>query len=90
VLEPEPEEASVAAEIDRLVATTGVKLRGRLTGLRIERLGGGVVLSGTARSFYAKQLALHAVMTGTRLPVVRNEIRVVGSDGKEARVRRGS
>jgi hypothetical protein len=73
----DPKATSVAAEIDRLAAETGRMLRGRLTGLRIELLGGGVVLSGTARSFYAKQLALHAVMTGTRLPVVRNEIRVV-------------
>lgn len=69
--------AAVAAEIDWLAAETGRKLRGRLTDLRIERQGVGVVLSGTARSFYAKQLALHAVMTGTRLPVVRNEIRVL-------------
>lgn len=68
---------SVADEIDRLAAETGAMLRGRLTGLRIELPGAGVVLSGTASSFYAKQLALHAVMTGTRLPVVRNEIRVV-------------
>jgi hypothetical protein len=68
---------TAAAEIDRLAAETGQKLRGRLSGLRIELRGGGVVLHGTASSFYAKQLALHAVMTGTRLPVVRNEIRVV-------------
>jgi hypothetical protein len=77
VIEPDPGESSAAAAIDRLAVETGVMLRGRLTGLRIELLGGGVVLSGTARSFYAKQLALHAVMTGTRLPVVRNEIRVL-------------
>lgn len=68
---------AIAADIDRLAAVTGRKLRGRLSGLRIELQGGGVVLRGTASSFYAKQLALHAVMTGTRLPVVRNEIRVV-------------
>lgn len=75
--EPDAGETSVAALIERLAAETGRKLRGRLTDLRIERQGGGVVLSGTARSFYAKQLALHAVMSGTRLPVLRNEIRVL-------------
>ena len=75
--EPNAGEASVAADIEWLAAETGRKLRGRLTDLRIERHGGGVVLSGTARSFYAKQLALHAVMSGTLLPVVRNEIRVL-------------
>jgi hypothetical protein len=68
--------ASVVAEIDRLAAETGEKLRGRLTDLRIELRGGGVVLRGTAQSFYAKQLAQHAVMTGTELPIVRNEIEV--------------
>jgi hypothetical protein len=66
-----------AAEIARLAAETAEKLRGRLSGLRLELHGGGVVLRGTARSFYAKQLAQHAVMNGTDLPVVRNEIEVV-------------
>jgi hypothetical protein len=69
--------AAVAAAIDRLALETGEKLRGRVAGLRIELRGGGVVLRGTARSFYAKQLALDAVMKGTHLPVVRNEIEVV-------------
>lgn len=72
-----PRRASDRGEVERLAAQTGERLRGRLTDLRIELLDGGVVLSGTARSFYAKQLALHAVMAGTRLPVVRNEIQVV-------------
>ena len=71
------ERAAVAAAVDRLESEAGEKLRGRLSGLRIELYGGGVVIRGTARSFYAKQLALHAVMTGTHLPVVRNEIEVV-------------
>lgn len=70
-------EATVADAIDRLAAETGQKLRGRLSGLRIELHGGGVVIRGTARSFYAKQLAQHAVLTGTDLPIVRNEIEVV-------------
>lgn len=68
---------TVAAEIDRLAAETGRQLRGRLSDLQIELRDRGVVLRGTARTFYAKQLALHAVMRGTRLPVVRNEIEVV-------------
>lgn len=68
--------SAVADEIDRLAAETRKMLRGRLTDLRIERWGEGVVLRGTARSFYAKQLAQHAVMNGTELPIVRNEIEV--------------
>jgi hypothetical protein len=64
------------AEIDRLATRAGAMLRGRVKGLRIEVRGGGVVLRGTASSFYGKQLAQHAVMTGTSLPIVRNEIEV--------------
>ncbi len=66
-----------AAEVGRLAADTARKLRGRLSGLRLELHGGGVILRGTAQSFYAKQLAQHAVMTGTDLPIVRNEIEVL-------------
>jgi hypothetical protein len=65
-----------SAEIDRLAADTAEKLRGRLSGLRLELHAGGVILRGTAQSFYAKQLAQHAVMTSTELPIVRNEIEV--------------
>jgi hypothetical protein len=75
VTEQNPQ-AEVASEIDRLAAETRARLRGRVTGLRIEVRDGGVVLRGTAGSFYAKQLAQHAVMTGTALPIVRNEIEV--------------
>jgi hypothetical protein len=73
----EGDSKAAAAEIDRLTTETREKLRGRLSGLRIELRDGGLVLGGTARSFYAKQLALNAVMRGTPLPVVRNDIQVV-------------
>ena len=76
-MEQDPKATSVPTEIDRLALETGMLLRGRLADFRLELCDGGVVLSGTARSFYAKQLAQHAVMTGTDLPIVRNEIRVV-------------
>jgi hypothetical protein len=36
----------------------------------------GVVLYGFARSYYAKQLAQHAVMAESQLPIVANEIEV--------------
>jgi hypothetical protein len=34
------------------------------------------VLRGRARTYYAKQLAQHAVMQATALPILRNEIEV--------------
>jgi hypothetical protein len=76
-MEHNPQSASIVAEIDRIAAETGRMLRGRLTDLRIELREDGVVLRGTAQSFYAKQLAQHAVMSGTDLPIVRNEIEVL-------------
>jgi hypothetical protein len=74
-------QATAVVEIDHLAAQTGKLLRGRLTGLRIEVRVDGVVLHGQARSFYAKQLAQHAVMNGTELPIVRNEIEVTRRAG---------
>jgi hypothetical protein len=69
--------AAEVAAVERLASETERKLRGRLSGLRLELRGGGIVIRGTARSFYAKQLAQHAVMKGIDLPIVRNEIEVV-------------
>jgi hypothetical protein len=66
-----------AAAVARLASEAVEKLRRRLSGLRLELRGGGIVIRGTARSFYAKQLALHAVTTGTHLRTVRHEIEVV-------------
>jgi CheY-like chemotaxis protein len=71
------ERAADAASVERLASETGEKLRGRLSDLRLELHGSGIVIRGTARSFYAKQLAQQAVMKGTDLPIVRNEIEVV-------------
>lgn len=71
-----PNLMATGPEIDRLATETGERLRGGLSGLRIEVQSGGLILRGTARSFYVKQLAQHAVMNGTRLPIVRNEIEV--------------
>jgi hypothetical protein len=76
-MEQDPKATSVATRIDRLAVETRRMLRGRLADLRLEQCDGGIVLRGTARSFYAKQLAQHAVMNGTDLPIVRNEIQVV-------------
>lgn len=73
---PEEKPTDVAA-VDQLAAEAGDKLRGRLSDLRLELHGGGIVIHGTARSFYAKQLAQHAVMSGTDLPIARNEIEVL-------------
>jgi hypothetical protein len=38
--------------------------------------GGGLILRGLTTTYYAKQLAQHAVMEATAIPIVANEIEV--------------
>ena len=52
------------------------ELRGRLVNLRVLPRGDGIVLQGNVGSYHAKQLALHAVMKATSLPIRGNEIAV--------------
>ncbi len=53
------------------------KLRGRIHNLRVLFYECGIVLQGFARTYYAKQLAQHAVMAETRLPILANNIEVL-------------
>ena len=53
-----------------------VRLGGRIHNLRILFRDCGIVLRGLARTYHAKQLAQHAVMTETQLPILANEIEV--------------
>ena len=50
------------------------QLRGRLHNADVSVDRGGVVIRGTAKSYYVKQLAQHAVMTLVALPIAANEI----------------
>jgi hypothetical protein len=49
---------------------------GQVWDLRLVIHDRGVILQGRALSYYAKQLAQHAVMRGLGLPVVANDIEV--------------
>ena len=53
-----------------------VRLRGRVRGLRLLRHQCGIVLRGVAHTYHAKQIAQHAVMTETAVPIVANQIEV--------------
>jgi hypothetical protein len=57
-------------------------LGGRIDGLRLLIQDGGIILRGRSRTYYAKQLALQAVMEATDLPVVANEIEVRCAGGR--------
>jgi hypothetical protein len=67
----------VAHEVlDRLEAQVQHQLSGRLLGFRLKRQDEGVILIGRASSYYAKQLAQHAVMRVIDIPILQNEIEV--------------
>jgi hypothetical protein len=52
------------------------QLLGRVRDFRLVADGAGVVLRGYTRSYHAKQVAQHAVLGATRLPIRANEIEV--------------
>jgi hypothetical protein len=52
------------------------RLSGRVWHLRLVVRKCGLILTGHTRSYYAKQLAQHAVMQATTLPILANEIQV--------------
>jgi len=64
------------AEIDQLEAHVQCHLGGRLRDFRLLVRGHGLVLQGRAGTYHAKQLAQHAVMEATELPILANEIEV--------------
>jgi hypothetical protein len=52
-------------------------LRGRVHDLRVLARGVGLALQGYAYTYYAKQLAQHALMSATSVPLLSNEIAVI-------------
>ena len=70
-----PEELA-GRDVERLEAQVQSRLGGRVRDLRLLAQDRGLVLRGRAPTYYAKQLAQHAVMTATALPILANEIEV--------------
>ena len=69
-------EADPSARTDSLESVIQNRSGRRVRELRVVVHAGGVILRGQARTFYAKQLAQHAAMEITGLPVLANEIEV--------------
>ncbi len=61
------------------------RVRGRIRGyvheFRVVAAGNGLILRGSARSYYAKQLAQQAVMGAAPFPILANEIEVLPPEG---------
>ncbi len=52
-------------------------LRSCIRDLTLVAHDGGIILRGTTRTYYAKQLAQHAVMRATDVPILANQIEVL-------------
>lgn len=63
-------------DLDQLEVRLQGKLGGRIRHLRVLLGDCGLILRGFARTYHAKQVAQHAVMTETSLPILANEIEV--------------
>ena len=62
--------------IDELEVRVQGQLAGRVRDLELKVHDCGIVLRGFARTYHAKQLAQHAVMMETQVPILANEIEV--------------
>jgi hypothetical protein len=63
-------------ELVRLTEILQRRLANQVQGFRLIAFNGGLVLLGQSSTYYAKQLAQHALMGATDLPIVSNEIEV--------------
>lgn len=70
--------ACETGELTEIAAHVKERTAGRVRQVRLVLRGGGVVLHGRCRTYYAKQLAQHALMKVTSLPILANEIEVLG------------
>jgi hypothetical protein len=64
------------AELEALEGRVQCLMNGRVRNLRLLFHQDGLILKGFSRSYYAKQIAQHAVMNRTNLPILANEIEV--------------
>lgn len=69
-------EARRAVPLQELEAHLQCQLHGRIRGFRLSAHDCGLVLQGHTHTYYAKQLAQHAVMRVTDQPIAANEIEV--------------
>ncbi len=67
---------AILHEVERLEERLRCRLGGRIIELHLVPRGNGLALRGRSYTYYAKQLAQHAVMEATETPLVANEIEV--------------
>ena len=65
-----------ADNLEQLENRLQTMLSGRVRNLQVVLHDSGIVLRGSARTYHAKQVAQHAIMSETNVPIVANEIEV--------------
>jgi len=65
-----------AIDLDELEIRLQARLSGRVRDLQVRWHDSGIVLRGFARTCHAKQIAQHAIMVETDVPIFANEIEV--------------
>ena len=75
-LPAETNQTNSPVSFDALENRLQARLNGRVRGLRILIHSRGIVVRGFAHTYYAKQIAQHAIMAETSMPIVANEIEV--------------
>jgi hypothetical protein len=65
-----------ADKLEQLENRLQTMLSGRVRNLQVVLHDSGIVLRGSARTYHAKQVAQHATMSETDMPIVANEIEV--------------
>jgi hypothetical protein len=68
--------APTPAPADHLEGLVQRRLSGRVRDLRLIVRPHGIILQGRAATYHAKQIAQHAAMELTHLPVLANDIEV--------------
>ena len=76
VKSPEDKQLPRHEELEQIETRLRGQLMGRIRDLTLLRRHDGLVLRGFSRTYYAKQLAQHAVMQAIDLPILANEIEV--------------
>ena len=66
-------------EIDRLERKVQCRVTGSVRNFRLLVHADGLILLGHASTYYAKQLAQHAIMAATIVPILANEIEVISA-----------
>ncbi len=64
------------AIIQELENRLQARLSGRVRGLQIIHFNCGIILRGVTQTYHAKQVAQHALMAETSVPILANEIEV--------------